>query len=167
MKKIILKTTVLSLFAAAIVAAPASVRAQANATNAPAVVSEPPTASAPATASEPPAPPVHKAKKHDHAEFNGTLAAVDTNAMTLTVGKHTFEINSETMITKAGKPATLADGVAGETVGGTYKKGADGKLTATSIHFGAKADGEKKKKKHTNPASSESATNTVPNGVPN
>jgi hypothetical protein len=167
MKKIILKTTVSSLFAAAIVAAPASVRAQAAVTNAPATVSDPTAVSTPAVVTEPPAPPVHKAKKHDHAEFNGTLAAVDTNAMTLTVGKHTFEINSETMITKAGKPATLADGVAGETVSGAYKKDADGKLTATSIHFGAKADGEKKKKKHSNPASSESATNIVPNGVPN
>ena len=163
MKKMILKTTMLSLFAAAIVAAPANVRAQANATNAPATVSTAPPVSTPAAVSEPPAPPVHKAKKHDHAEFHGTLAAVDTNAMTLTVGKHTFEINSETMITKAGKPATLTDGVAGEPVSGAYKKDADGKLTAISIHFGGKPEGETKKKKHAKTASSESTTNSVPN----
>jgi hypothetical protein len=163
MKKTIVKITALNLFAVAIVAAPASVRAQANATNAPAAVSAPAAISTPAVASEPPAPPTHKAKKHDHAEFNGTLAAVDTNAMTLTVGKHTFEISSETIITKAGKPATLGEGMAGETVGGAYKKGADGKLTAISIHFDIKADGEKKKKNHATPAGSENATNSVPN----
>ena len=136
MIKRFLTLAALSLFAAAIVAMPVSAQAQdATSTNAPA------------------APVKHK--KHDHSVFNGKLSAIDTNAMTLTVGERTFEITSETKITKDGKPATLADGVVDETVGGAYKKDAEGKLTATSIHFGEKAH---KKKSDENAGSS---TNSV------
>jgi hypothetical protein len=144
MKRTILKITALSLFAAAIAAAPAVTRAQ-DATNAPA-------------ASDQPAPVKHK--KHDTMPFHGKLSAIDTNSMTLTVGERTFEITSETKITKDGQPAILADGVVGEMAGGAYKKGADGKLSATSIHFGAKSAGEKKK---ANPDSTGSTTNSATN----
>ena len=75
--------------------------------------------------------------------FHGKLAAVDTKAMTLTVGKLTLQVTSDTKITKDGQPATLADGVVGEPVGGAYNKADDGKLNATVVHFGAKP-GEKK-----------------------
>jgi hypothetical protein len=139
--------TALSLFAAAIVAAPAVTHAQ-DATNAPA-------------ASDQAAPVKHK--KHDLTPFHGKLSAIDTNAMTLTVGERTFEITSDTKITKDGQPAVLADGVAGEMAGGAYKKGADGKLSATTVSFGAKAAGEKKKKKTANPDSTGSSTNAVTN----
>lgn len=140
MKKNILTLTVLSLLAAAMVAMPVSAPAQdATTTNAPA-----------------------KHKKHDHSVFNGKLSAIDTKAMTLTIGERTFEITSDTKITKAGKPATLADGVVGEMVGGAYKKNAEGKLIATSIHFGGKADGEKKHKQKPAPETG-SSTNSVPN----
>jgi len=151
MKKTILNITALSLFAAAIVAAPVTARAQDASTN------------APAAAAEQTAPAKHKNKKHETMVFNGKLGALDTKAMTLTVGQLTFEITSETKITKDTLPATLADGVVGELVGGAYKKGTDGKLTATSIHFGSKSGGEKKKKNKTHPDSSGSATNSVPN----
>ncbi|MGH7988934.1 MAG: hypothetical protein ACREDS_01890, partial [Limisphaerales bacterium] len=67
-----------------------------------------------------------------------TVSALDANAMTLTVGKLTVQVTSETKITKDGKPATLADGAVGEPIGGYYKKDADGKLHATTIHFGGK-----------------------------
>jgi hypothetical protein len=143
MTKHILTITTLSLFTAAIIALPLSAQAQeATATNAPA------------------APVKHK--KHDHSVFNGKLGAIDTKAMTVTVGKRTFDITSDTKITKDGKPVTLADGVIGETVGGAYKKDAEGKLIATSIHFGGKAEGEKKHKKKSD-AESGSSTNSVPN----
>ena len=142
MKRTILKITALSLFAAAIVAAPAITRAQ-DATNAP--------------ASDQPAPVKHK--KHDMTPFHGKLSAIDTNAMTLTVGERTFEITSETKITKDGQPAVLADGVVGEMAGGAYKKGADGKLDATTVSFGEK----KKKKKSANPDSTGSGTNSMAN----
>ena len=165
MKKTILKISAISLWAAAVIAVPTPVRAQdAMSTNAPAaVVDHPPIQTPPPISDLTTNASVKKYKKHDHPMFNGTLTAVDTNAMTFTVGKRTFEISSETMITKAGEPATLADGAVGEMAAGTYKKSTDGKLTATSIHFGAKADGEKKKKKKANPESTGSATNSVPN----
>lgn len=171
MKTLILKITALSLFAAAMVAAPT--RAQdAMSTNAPALVDQTPmpATNPPAVMDQTPIPntsattnaPV-KHRKHDRLVFHGKLSAVDTNAMTLTVGERTFEISSETIITKDGGPAILSDGVVGEMAGGAYKKGADGKLTATSIHFGGNADGEKKKKKKANPDAVSGTTNSVPN----
>jgi len=118
MKKQIIKLT-LSLFATAIVAAPLLARAQDNPTNAP---------SKPAHAES------AKPKKHEGLVFRGPVSAVDAKAMTVTVGKRTFEITSETKITKNGQPATLSDIAMGDEIGGAYKKSADGKLTATTIH---------------------------------
>jgi len=125
----ILKFSLLTLCAAAVFVAPASSRAQAT-TNAPAA-----------------APETAPAKKHHNGTppFHGKLEAVDTNAMTLTVGKRTFNVTSETTFTKDGKPAVLADGVAGEPVSGTYKRAAGGKLDAITVHYDAKAGGRKKK----------------------
>jgi hypothetical protein len=126
MMKNILK---ISLFAAAIVAAPALSRAQD--TNAP----TPPAAAPAAPDQTTPAPA--KPKKHGLV-FRGTVSAIDTNAMTLTVETRTFDITSDTRITKDGQPATLSDGVVGEPVSGAYKKGDDDKLDATTVRFGAK-----------------------------
>ncbi len=149
MKRTILKITALNLLAAAIVAMPAWSRAQdAMSTNTPAAPEQ--TTNAPV-----------KHRKHDHSVFNGKLSAIDTNAMTFTVGTKTFEVTSETKITKDGQPATLSDGVVGEMAGGAYKKGADGKLSATSVHFGAKSDAEKKKKRKSNPDSTDTSTNSA------
>lgn len=120
MKKQIIKLT-LGLFAAAIIAAPALCGAQdATATN------TPPAQTAPAPA-----------KKHGNV-FRGAVSAVDTNAMTLTIGQRTFCVTSATKITKNGSPATLGDIVVGDMVGGAFKKGDDNKLTATTIHDGKK-----------------------------
>lgn len=80
--------------------------------------------------------------------FHGKLAAMDKVAKTITVGKRTFQITSTTKIKKSGKPATLEDGVVGETVSGYVKPSTDGKLTATTINFGPKVGvngGEKPK----------------------
>ena len=123
MKKNISKITVLSLFAAALVAMPALSRAEG--TNA----SASPSQAAPA-----------KPKKHEGLVFRGTVSAIDVKAMTLTVETRTFAVTSDTKIIKDGKSATLADGVVGEQVSGAYKKTDDGKLTAISIHFGAKVE---------------------------
>ncbi len=70
--------------------------------------------------------------------FNGKLAAIDKIAKTIVVGKRTFEITSATKIKKAGKPATLDDGVVGESVSGYVKPTMDGKLLATTVNFGPK-----------------------------
>ena len=117
------KIAVLSLLAAALVAMPAVSRAED--TNASALPSQ----AAPA-----------KPKKHEGLVFRGTVSAIDVKAMTLTVETRTFAITSDTKIIKAGKSATLADGVVGEQVSGTYKKTDDGKLAATNVHFGAKVE---------------------------
>ena len=129
MKKQIARLALPTLFAAALLAAPASSRAQA-ATNAP-----------------PAAPPAkkHTATPSAIVTFRGTLTAVDTNAMTLTVEKRTFNMTSATIVTKDDKPAVLADGVVGAPVSGAYRKNADGKLDAVSIRFGGTASDKKKK----------------------
>jgi len=62
---------------------------------------------------------------------------VDTNAMTLTVGKHTYEITSETRISKAGKPAILSDIAVDDKVSVDYKKSGD-KFDAVMISDGQK-----------------------------
>lgn len=72
--------------------------------------------------------------------FRGKVTALDQTAKTITVGARTFQVTSETKIVKAGKPATLGDGVVGEEIGGAYKKANDGKLIATSVRFGVKPD---------------------------
>jgi hypothetical protein len=92
------------------------------------------------------------AAKTQHGEpFHGTVDALDTNAMTLTVGSRTFQITSETRIMKDDKPAVLADGAVGQPVTGYYKPGQDGaNMDASSVYFGthakAKATVHKKKK---------------------
>ena len=88
MKKHIAKISMPILCAAAILAAPALSRAQ-DATNTP----------APAGRT---IPPVKKPGAAPSAtlSFHGILTAVDTNAMTLTIEKRTFEMTSETIVTK-------------------------------------------------------------------
>jgi hypothetical protein len=149
MKKHSANLSTLTLCAAAILVMPALSRAQ-DTTNTPpaAPVAVPPvTAATPAVApAVPEAPPV---KKHIAAapttpSFRGTLTALDTNAMTLTVGKRTFNMTSETIVTKDGKPAVLAEGAAGEPVRGTYKKNKAGKPDAVTIQFGGATEGKKK-----------------------
>jgi hypothetical protein len=121
-KKYINAIPVLALCAAAVVAMPASSRAQDATTNAPAVEQ-----TAPAKPSKPRTLP-----------FHGELASVDTNAMTLAVGKRTFQITSQTRIFKGEKPATLSDGVAGQPVRGSYRKNDNGGLDAVTVRFGSK-----------------------------
>jgi len=108
-----------ALVAAALIAAPAVIRAQdASATN-----------NAAASAG----------KKHA-APVVGKVGAVDAKAMTLTVGTKTFTITSETKIKKDGKDATLSDLVVGERVAVIGKKDEAGNLTAVSIHAGKKGE---------------------------
>lgn len=121
MKTNIAKISLLTLIAAALIAVPAATSAQEAGTN--------------STAATAPA----KAKKAKTTlPFNGAVAAVDTNAMTFAVGERTFNVTSTTKITKSGQPAVLGDLTVGETVTGAYKKGADGKLDATSVKIGGK-----------------------------
>ena len=137
MMKSVLKIGALSLLAAAIAGTPAQLLAQS--TNKPAADKKT------AVAKKEPA-----AKKKGAHPFHGKLAAVDKIAKTIKVGESIYQITSETKITKDGKPATLEDGVVGEPVSGYVKPTEDGKMAATTVHFGAKAEekgGEKKKEK--------------------
>ena len=84
-------------------------------------------------------------KKEGRVPFHGKLGAVDKTAKTITVGERTFQITSESKLSKGGKPATLDDAVVGEEVGGNYQKSDDGKLNAKTVRFGAKPEGESKK----------------------
>src|ERR1700744_5013356 len=115
-----IKTIVFSLVAAALVTLP--VVSNAQDTNTPA-------ATAPAKSKKP--------------NFHGKATAVDAAAMTVTVDTKVIYVTSDTKITKNGKPAVLSDIVVGDTVGGSYTKGDDGKMNAVTLHDGVKA---KKKK---------------------
>jgi hypothetical protein len=133
----ILKLGALSLLAAAIAGTPATLRAQT--TNTPA--SKKPAKEKKDTATS---------EKHQKVTpFHGKLAALDDAAKTITVGKRTFHVNSDTRIFKDGQPAVLKDGVVGQQASGGYKTGDDGRLVLTKLNFG-KADAkpvEKKKSK--------------------
>ena len=79
--------------------------------------------------------------------FHGTIATVDSAAMTLTVASLTLNVTSETKITKGGKPATLSEIAAGDTVSGSYRKDDAGKLNAAIIRAMEKAPKPEKKLK--------------------
>jgi hypothetical protein len=101
---------------------------------------QPPTPAAPAP--DAPATPAKKAKKPKGIPFTGKLLSVDQVNKTITLDQktqRTFEITSDTKLTKDGKPATLEDAVVGEDIGGSYyTNNVDGKLIARSVRFGAK-----------------------------
>jgi hypothetical protein len=119
MKKHILPFIITTLFAAAIAGVPTLSRAQDT------------NAAAPSNQTNAPVQ-----KKHSLSVANGKVSALDATAMTLTVGKRTFEINSDTKINKDGKPAVLGDISVGDKVGISYKKSDDGKLTAMTVNDG-------------------------------
>jgi hypothetical protein len=126
MKRTILKLTSITILAAAIVGTTILSRAE-DSTNTPFAT---------------PAPT-------GPAKFFGPVTAVDTNAMTFTVGDQTFTVTGESHLTKSGNPATLADAVVGEPARGSYTTGKDGKLDVTKANFGKKKGGKgggKKKK---------------------
>jgi hypothetical protein len=121
-----LRIAALALVAIAFVLAPQSLRAQT--TN---------TSSQKNSAAE--KKDAHEKKASSHP-FHGILKAVDKNAKTITVGKVTYQITSETKFKKHDKPATLDDGVVGEEAAGYLKPDANGKLFASSVRFGPKPE---------------------------
>jgi len=126
MKKSTIRIAVCGLLAALVAAAPVSALAQEKKND--------------KAATEKKEPPKGE-KKQGAIPYNGKVTAIDKTAKTVTVGERTFQITSETRIMKAGKPATLDDGVVGEVVGGQYRKTDDGKLVAQSVRFGPKPEG--------------------------
>ncbi len=74
-------------------------------------------------------------KKPRATPFRGKISAVDKTAGTITVGTRTFVVTPETKITKDDHAATLDDAVVGENATGSYLKGEDGKLNASSLRL--------------------------------
>ena len=132
MKKSILRAAVISLLSAAIAFAPTPGWAQEKKND-------------DAAAEKKDAPKKGK-KKGDGLPARGKVAAIDKTAKTFKVGERVFHINSETRITKAGKPAKLEDAVVGEDVGIYYKKDGE-KLVALTVRFGPRPEGESKGEK--------------------
>ena len=105
----------------------------------------------PAAGSEKPAPATRA------IPFRGTVAAVDKDAKTVTVGERVFHISSETKLTKGTQAATVAEIAVGDAIAGNYTKSDDGKLTAKMMRVGPKPASapvekkplEKKKDKNT------------------
>jgi hypothetical protein len=146
-----MKRTILKIAVCALLAAPVFSRAQDTNSSivAPAApaqdVPPPPVVPQVAPQTEMPATnaPVKPRKPRTTFVATGKVSEVDTNAMTLTVGKRTFEITSETRINKGGEPAILSDIVVDDRVGVAYKK-ADGQFDAITINVkkSKKTDGE-------------------------
>ena len=100
MLKSVLKLGAIGLLAAAIAGAPMQLLAQT--TNTPAAAKKATVEKKAATGT-----------KRSGGGVHGNLAALDKAAKTITVGKHTYQITSDTKIFKAGKPGTLDDVVQG------------------------------------------------------
>ncbi len=79
-----------------------------------------------------------KASKKGTGPFNGKVAAVDTDAGTVTIGKRTFKVTSDTKVTNG----SLATAQVGDKTGGAFKTAEDGSLVATTIWFGSKPGAE-------------------------
>jgi len=140
MLKSLLRIGGLTLLTLAIAGMPAQVLAQSTNVSA---AAKKPAVQAKETAKE----TAKGQKKAGAHPFHGKLAAVDQVTKTITVGKTTYQITSETKIKKAGKPATLADGVVGEDASGYVKPAEDGKMVASSVNFGPRAEKSAEKKK--------------------
>lgn len=83
-----------------------------------------------------PAAKAKVASRKGTGPFNGKVVSVDTAAGTVTVGKRTFKISSETKVTNG----SLASANVGDKVGGAFRTEDDGTLVATTIWFGAKPE---------------------------
>ena len=136
MIKSVFRTVALGVLVAAIAGAPVQLRAQ--------------TTNPPAAAKKSAAAKKDSAAKQKGAHpFRGKLAAVDKSAKTIKVGESVYHVTSDTKFTKDGNPATMNDGVVGEFVSGFVKPAEDGKMNATTVHFGAPAKPKASDKKRT------------------
>jgi hypothetical protein len=108
------------------------------------------------------------AKSPKALPFHGKISAVDQTAKTFSIaGKETtriYKITDKTVITKDGKPATMADVTETEEVRGSYWKQADGSLEAKTVKLGEKAESKPATKKEK--AASESMASPSPAASP-
>jgi len=147
MNKTTPKIALLACLVLALAASPAQLRAQiTNATPAEKKTTAPSKDVSKGEKNAPSAKSDSGEKKRSGGGVHGKLAAVDKIAKTITLGKHSYLVTSETKIFKDGKPATLEEGVVGEPVSLGYKTGKDGQLIATKVTFGAKPEKKEDKK---------------------
>jgi hypothetical protein len=88
-------------------------------------------------AAESPASKAAVASKPKQRPFHGTIKAVNKSSKAIVLnGKksQTFFIISETKIKKNGKPATLDQIVAGDSLGGYARQAADGRWEALTLN---------------------------------
>ena len=78
--------------------------------------------------------------------FHGMIVSTDEKAKTFTIaGKEksrSLNITEKTVVTKAGRPATIKEIVANEEVRGTYYKQPDGTMEARTVSLGPLTDAE-------------------------
>ena len=78
--------------------------------------------------------------------FHGMIVSTDEKSKTFTIaGKEksrSLKISDKTVVTKAGRPATVRDIVANEEVRGIYYKESDGSMEARTVSLGPLTDAE-------------------------
>lgn len=78
----------------------------------------------------------------------GKLKAVDPQNQTVTLAgsekDRVFQVTTQTELSRHGQPATLADAVVGENVGGLVERQTDGRIVALKLRFGPKTENEGK-----------------------
>ena len=129
---------------------------------------------APKTTSSPAGNTTTDPNKARAIPFHGVISAVDQRAKTFTIaGKEhsrVFKITDKTVMTKAGKPATMKDVAANEEARGSYWKVMDGSLEAKTVKIGPKTDAEKaadeKAKARKKEKESASEANAMPSATP-
>ena len=153
------------------VAASAASKKSASPTPAPSESASPKATAAPKTKATPtPAgnttTDVQKARA---LPFHGMISAVDAKAKTFTIaGKKSrvFKVTDKTVLSKAGKPATMKDVVANEEVRGSYWKVTDGTLEAKTVKLGPKTDAEKAADEKAKARKKEKAESSEPSASP-
>ena len=80
--------------------------------------------------------------------IRGKLKAVDASGHTFTLAgaekDRVFKTTAQTEIIRQGKPATLAEAVVGDEVGGLVEKQSNGTVVVLKVRFGPKTEEEQK-----------------------
>ncbi|HAM72841.1 MAG TPA: hypothetical protein DCM86_14460 [Verrucomicrobiales bacterium] len=88
-------------------------------------------------------PPATGPRKVIRYPFQGTVIAVDPGAGTFSLrgGDRTprvFKVTAQTVLTRAGKPSTLAELAVGNLAGGNCERQEDGSVVAIKVNFAPK-----------------------------
>ena len=154
------------------VAASAATKKTASPTPAPSASASPKATAAPKTKASPTpaAKTTTDVTKARALPFHGMISAVDAKAKTFTIaGKEksrVFKVTDKTVLSKAGKAATMKDVVANEEVRGSYWKLTDGTLEAKTVKLGPKTDAEKAADEKAKARKKEKAESSEPSASP-